>query len=780
MRTRSPISNWLIAILTLLLAAGGIFYTAFTGRLPDLACRQNQTNLYLPLDSQSPLTQTIQPTADHFSALTIYPQADPGSPYSITIRIYDTHDPATPLAMIRRPLRAVRSGKLHIPFKPLPAGHSYQLAITTDAPPEDLFLAASADNRYAQGDLFTADEDPLPNDLTFNAFYRPSISAWLKLFTQSLPIIFRWLFCTCLVLLVGLAFYFVIRPDSANAKSLSNLILQSIGLGLALIICIGYTQSALNIPITGLGLLVWSAILLAALVLRMLLDRKKRVLSFSLPAPAMDDAALFLLFLFVCFSRAIQTIGLEPIPLWVDGFNHFTKLSFLAQDGILPLHINYPFGYHLLTYFSYLLTGFDLPAAAFHTGFWLSALAIPAAWPLARRIFSQRWLALLVVVLYGFFAPFPAYLATWSRFPFLLGLTLLPLALNAALEWLQRPRINLHREISFALPAAILAAGLVLSHYGTIIHYAAFLPVTLLIWHVWPEGESQASLRRQILRLIGLALPALAILLVKIISLMQRGLWENALTANQIGNQAIDLRYSLNLTTLHGGWLLWGLAIAGLLTSLIWKNRRKTAFLAVGWLLMLSLLNLLQVILLGTAISSWMNYIIALSMPLSWLAASALAAAGSAMKSFLHKDKFPAFLPATFLSCMILAGFTGISGIINPVTILFTSQDRQAMEWISENTPQNAVFYIDSFQWGASITPSNGGGWIPALTNRGAVHPYINEQRASLQDFLIQRNVNYVYTHNTQPLADIPLFANAILVFQNETIVIYQISFPKY
>ncbi len=494
-----------------------------------------------------------------------------------------------------------------------------------------------------------------------------------------------------------------------------------------------------------------------------------------LPAPAREDAALLLVFLMVCASRAVQTIGLEPVPLWVDGFNHYTKISFLAKDGVLPLHINYPYGYHLLTWYAHLLTGLDLPAAAFNTGFWISALAIPAAWPLTRRIFPQRWTALLAVLLYGFFAPFPAYLATWSRFPFLLGLTLLPLALNAALDWLQSPHSSLPREVVHALPAAILAAGLVLSHYGTIIHYAAFLPVILAIWHFWPEAETLPPLRQQILRLAAVAAPAAAILLVKIISLVQIGQWKNALTAHQLDNQVIDLRYSLTLTTMHGGWLVWGLAAAGLLTAVIWKEHRKIAALAAGWMLSLCLLNLLQTLLLGTPVSSWMNYIIALSLPLSWLSAAALTTAAARLPTFLPDQKRGVWLPAILLICLAVAGFTGISGIINPVTILFTGQDREAMQWISAETPQDAIFYVDSFQWGDTITPSNGGGWIPALTGRGAVHPYIHAQRETLQDFLTQRSVNYVYTQSPQPLADIPLFTGAEPVFRYGTITIYSL-----
>ena len=242
-------------------------------------------------------------------------------------------------------------------------------------------------------------------------------------------------------------------------------------------------------------------------------------------------------------------------------------------------------------------------------------------------------------------------------------------------------------------------------------------PSSSSFWRFWLDSENLPPLRQQFLRLAAVAAPAAAILLVKIILLVQRGGWKSALTAHQLDNQVIDLRYSLNLTTMHGGWLLWVLAISGLLTSVFWKDRRKTAALAAGWLLMLFLLNTLQTILLGTPISSWMNYIIALSLPLSWLAASALEGAVQKLKTFLPAAKSNAWLPAVLLTCLALAGFTGISGIINPVTILFTNQDREAMKWINTQTAQNAIFYIDSFQWGTSITPlqRRAAGFPPSL-----------------------------------------------------------------
>ncbi|MCD4671862.1 MAG: hypothetical protein K8R77_04280 [Anaerolineaceae bacterium] len=780
--SRSPILSWLIAAAILLTAAIGIFHTARTSRLPDLTCRQNHTEIYIPLDNHSPLTQTIQPAADRLTSLTLYPQVvstGGQAPYTIYIQLQDNNDPALTLAETRRPLTSIRYGKAQFFFSPLriTAGQTYRLTIATDAPPDILFLAASDSNRYPDGELRTIEGQLLPQDIAFNTYSRPSFAGWLQLIYQTIPTMLRWLGWTVFFTLIGLALLFIIHPQTTTAKSgpgqLSILFLQSFSLGLALTIFIGYTQSVLRLSINSCSLLVCGLLLLTGVFLRWLLDRRKHTARMQLPRPGWEDAGVLFLLLFSFASRAVQTAGLEPVPLWVDGFNHFSKLSLLAKDEILPLHINYPYGYHLLAYLWHLIHGLDLPAAAFQTGFWLSAIAVPAAYPLTRRLLPQRGFALLAIILYGFFTPFPAYLATWSRFPFLLGLTLLHPALSAALDWLDTPYQNLSREVLLAMPPALLAAALVLSHYGTAVHWAAFILTILLVWRIWPNNNS--SLRLIMLRLCGLALPAAAILMLKIISLMQRGLWQAALSSNQSADQAIDLRYTLNLTTQGGGWLVWGLALAGLLAALIWKPHRKITIIVFGWLLILYSLDVFQLLLLGTAVSSLMNYIIALSLPLSWLAASALSGAFQSLKSFLPHSKFLAWPLTAGLACLLLTGFVSISGIINPVTILFTAHDQEAMAWIKEQTPQNAVFFIDSFQWGSSMSPANGGGWITALTNRQAVYPYTNQQKADLQDFLAERHTNYIYTQRHQPLEGIPLFVNAEPVFRNEQVIIYEL-----
>ena len=552
--TLSKITHWLLAGLILITAAGGAIYTVATGRLPDFACRQNHTDTALPLDD-TPLIQTIRPTAGNFSSLTIYPRSVQDSPYSIFLVITSVADTETPLAILLQPLSSMRSGKLTFSFKALPAGQDYQLKFSTNAPPETVFLGASLDDRYPDGESTQPNDLDQAKDLSFNAYYLPSMSRWQELIDHADNILPRWLAWTCLVSLAGFLFGFTVHPTSPYPSTISRLFLRSTGLGISLLVIISYTQSLLKFPISGTSMLIWSAGVVLAAAARWLYDRRKGLPSLSLPTPTWEDGLVLGLLLFTFTSRAIQTFDLEPVPLWVDGFNHYTKLSLLAQEGNLPLEINYPFGYHLLSYLAHLLNGLALPAAAFHAGFWISALSIPAAWPLARRIFDNPWVAALAVVFYGFLAPFPAYLATWSRFPFLLGITLLPLALDTALTWLEKSREPLSIEILNALPAALLAAGLLLSHYGTFVHYAAFLFALLSVWFIWPQiKNNDIPLRLQVLRLGGIALPALIILAWKINELVANRQWSAALLANQTADQALDLGYALSQTTWHAGW----------------------------------------------------------------------------------------------------------------------------------------------------------------------------------------------------------------------------------
>ena len=84
--------------------------------------------------------------------------------------------------------------------------------------------------------------------------------------------------------------------------------------------------------------------------------------------------------------------------------------------------------------------------------------------------------------------------------------------------------------------------------------------------------------------------------------------------------------------------------------------------------------------------------------------------------------------------------------IINLETIIFSEEDRLAMEWISDNTPPKSIFLIRSTIWGDStFVPSDGGGWINLLTGRHTVYPQAIGELYDICVFARENGAKYIY-----------------------------------
>jgi hypothetical protein len=71
-------------------------------------------------------------------------------------------------------------------------------------------------------------------------------------------------------------------------------------------------------------------------------------------------------------------------------------------------------------------------------------------------------------------------------------------------------------------------------------------------------------------------------------------------------------------------------------------------------------------------------------------------------------------------------GFTQTREIVNPSTILVTPADLQALEWVRENTPEDARFFINTTHWMGNIyRGTDGGGWLLPYTGRWALVPTV-------------------------------------------------------
>jgi hypothetical protein len=71
-----------------------------------------------------------------------------------------------------------------------------------------------------------------------------------------------------------------------------------------------------------------------------------------------------------------------------------------------------------------------------------------------------------------------------------------------------------------------------------------------------------------------------------------------------------------------------------------------------------------------------------------------------------------------------LWGAWEMRSIVNPVTVLATQEDMEAMAWIRERTSQEAIFLINARPWqGGIYVGSDGGYWILLLTGRRTTLP---------------------------------------------------------
>ncbi|NMC54901.1 MAG: hypothetical protein GYA48_14840, partial [Chloroflexi bacterium] len=437
--------------------------------------------------------------------------------------------------------------------------------------------------------------------------------------------------------------------------------------------------------------------------------------------------------LFTLIVRAAQFKDLYA-PAWVDGLNHYERVAtLLAQGALVPGDI-YPLAYHLLSASLARVFQLSVPEAMLTAGLWISVFSSLAVYPLAERILRQPRAAWLAVLLYSFFTPFPAYLITWSRFPFFLGLGLLALTCALTLEWFQRPA-------RAPIELAILLAGLGLAHYGTLVHWVAFL-LCAAAYAFHPSNRTQfgisslplANLKRLLLVLI----PILALAAVQAASLFRQGIFSAFLDLNTLAASYMDLAYTFWLTFQQAGWLVWMLAGLSLLALL--RVRSPLLLLLPAWPLLLAFLNLLQQFALGTIISSWMNWIISLCLPL------ALVAAWGIQTLAKRLALSPRCSAAVILfGALAVTGFASQIGIANPTAMLFFEPDTAAMQWIEANTAPDAVFWVKSFRWGQSQVPADAGGWITAFTGRKIIWPPAGAAQVDWKEFLSQSQAQYFY-----------------------------------
>ncbi len=414
------------------------------------------------------------------------------------------------------------------------------------------------------------------------------------------------------------------------------------------------------------------------------------------------------------------------LPAWVNSLHHVLIVRKMLEYGglppdlqpYLPVAFYYHYAFHVITAAFAFLTGLSPDRAVLLFGQALNALVCVSIYRLVMAVWSDWRKAALAALLAGFFSQMPAYYLTWGRYTLLAGLLVLPLAMSAALDVSRHPA----RKENVAR-LAVLTAGVALAHYLALFILAIFL-AALGLQHI-STGLRERRFDRPLWAAFSLgSLGGLAL----------AGPW--LLRVFQYSNQSTQVSLDLPLgsaaqsTAAYAGylWSLLGprhnyflLLLGGV--GLLFALRRPAARPLALWSALLVLLTLPWTLRLGPFRPD--HFAIVLFLPAVLFAADLLASAGEALGQVGGRAWGGIALAALALG-LCLWGARETQDIVNPVTVFTDQADLDALNWIRDNTPPDARFFINTTPWQGSVYRGvDGGAWILPYTGRWSLVPTV-------------------------------------------------------
>ncbi len=435
------------------------------------------------------------------------------------------------------------------------------------------------------------------------------------------------------------------------------------------------------------------------------------------------------------------------VPLWGDSVHHsmivrlFTLHEGLPSDW-LPFEplapFTYHFGLHALTAGVALLSGIPEHRALIVTGQSLMVLQSLTAYALVAGLTGRRWAGVGAAIVAGGLGPMPGQYLNWGRYTQLAGQAILPVA---ALRLARAGRGQDGRG-GVAI-AALLAAGLALTHYLVAVFFAVFG----VAWLALGDGrlgqstttsrQSDSSwMRDRAWRLARLALVAMAAVLLA-------SPWIPQFLAGRLDEHAAAL-----LTTelpdpgvwgaVEPAWIWsqvgdfvgFGLVAASILAA-TWAiaRRERVALLGLAWTTILIAATYPS--LFGVPITGVLKdfaVLIGLYVPLGLLIGPAFAVGVerlNRMAAERSRARVATAVAVALVAALHVAGPTRTE--IDPASVYASSADERAFAWIAENTPADAVFLVSAAPAyaGTVVAGDDGGWWIPQLAGRKTTLPPI-------------------------------------------------------
>ncbi len=686
-----------------------------------------------PLDGRHTLTQSFIARHDNLCEIELLPAiyATP-SQGALCLQLRSTGPGRVAVAEQHVDATAIRDAvPIHFAFDPLPhsQGQRYELHAEGEPGVQVGFWYNSVD-AYDDGQL-TLNQQDTAGDLRFVTRYRYS---WPLVFQDALAVMVAhgWLLLPLLVLLIAPGY--ALCRDLAELHDPVSVAALSLATSLAIV------------PVT----LLWSTVLhlrwnrtacvLAFSVLTMygavqLLRRRfqhrvkienRRHLGAIVAVGGIFAATLLL--------RMLQVRDLV-LPAWVDSPQHVLVTTLITRSGQVPRSYEpllpiqrfiYHFGFHAINGAFHWLSGLPVPQAMLLLGQVLNAASSLMAYVLAVRLTQRRAAGVVAALVTGLISYMPAYYVSWGRYTQLTGLLLLSGAAVITLDWLHEERCDRRHLVL----AALLQAGLILTHARVAVFSACFVVVYLLLESAVRFGGDQRPSLQRLWRRAGQLITLVLLLsgpwLVQVLS----GFY-SALQASGDGLEAIPGYNVLPWTLLFvpRNRELFTLAAVGALSGLV--QRRKETVWLLGWCGLAALV--VNPGWLGLPSLGFLNNataVISLFVPLSVLVGQAFVLLWDHVPTWLSRltsRDIRAAARGALALLLLLAGLWGAWGmisVVNPTTVLATAEDLAAMSWITENTPADAVFVINARHWQlGTYAGTDGGYWIPQLTGRRTLLP---------------------------------------------------------
>ncbi len=424
------------------------------------------------------------------------------------------------------------------------------------------------------------------------------------------------------------------------------------------------------------------------------------------------------------------------IPFWGDSVQHAVIAQRMIESGglfnswlpytnfqTLTVH----FGFHTLVALLYWLIGGDVPYLTLLAGQIFNVLAVLVLYPLAIYLSGKRWAGTIAILIGGLISPMPMYYVNWGRYSQLAGQAILPIAL-----WLFMTGVSKCKLDRSWLLLAMVLAGMSLAYYRMPLFWVSFVGLWLIGFFI--KHHDRATLWQVSKILVSQTVLTFVLLLPWILNVINGQLPTSvAKSAEKIAT--IDFAWKLNLIcqqnevwqniTFYAGSIPFTIAIIALLWG-TW-HRQWLMILPGVWFIGLALSPFVQLLPLPiTVFMKSFDLIISIYIPVALLGGGLV---GEGIHWLIQKQtryrSIGTFVMLTLLLIGTLWGAWQSAFLLDRKHQMVFAPDEQAMQWIKQNTPPNAIFFVDGFTVynDTSIVGADAGWWIPLLANRPNTMP---------------------------------------------------------